>query len=118
MPVSVLVIEKDALTRETITHMLDSMKYTVIPIENANRAYNILGSIVCDVIIVSLAVDDPSGVNIAMDAKAYQRATKVIVASEHRPTGNLNNLVNAYVQKPFGLKEIDEVIRGVLAETK
>lgn len=116
MPACILVVEKDALTRDTIVHMLESLNYTTIPTANVKLAYDILDAVRCNIVIASLELGDPDGVNIAMDAKAYQGKIKVIVVSGHYPPESLNGLIDAYVQKPFSLKQIDDAIKSVLAQ--
>ena len=115
MPVSVLVVEYDAVTRETIVSMLEAMKYTVIGVETAKMAYDVLDAVRFDVLIVSLALGDPDGVNIATDAKAYQRPLKVIVVSGRQQPDTLSHIVDAFVQKPFSLAQIDDALKKVTA---
>jgi DNA-binding response OmpR family regulator len=114
MPISVLVVEKDPLTRETLVYMLEAMKYTVVAVESARMAYQILDSVYFDALVVSLNVSDPDGVGIAMDAKAYQRRIKIIVVSGRYRPDSLHARVDGYVEKPFSLKQIDDAIKEVL----
>jgi DNA-binding response OmpR family regulator len=75
----------------------------------------VLGSIYFDVVIVSLAMDDPDGMLIAENAKATQHSTKVIVVSGKRAPDRLNFCVDAFVMKPFSLVKIKTAINSVLA---
>ncbi|WP_036169180.1 response regulator [Massilia sp. 9096] len=114
MPISVLVVEKDPLTRETLVYMLETLKYVTVAVGSARMVYDILDSVHFDALLVSLDLSDPDGVGIAMDAKAYQRSIKVVVVSGRYRPDSLHSLVDGYVEKPFTLKQIDDAIKGVL----
>lgn len=114
MTTSVLVVEKDPLTRETITYMLEAMKYTAVGVEDGKAAMDVLDAVHFHVMIVSLAIDDPDGVTIAESAKANQSGIKVIVVSGKRAPDHLNFCVDEFVQKPFSLGQIRDAITRVL----
>jgi DNA-binding response OmpR family regulator len=67
-----------------------------------------------DVMVVSLASDDPDGQNIAWEAKALQSHLKVVVVSGIPRTGTLDSTVDAFLQKPFTLDQINAVVKTLL----
>ena len=114
MAYSVLIVEKDLLTRQTLAFMAKTLGTIVVPVGDIELAYNILDAVIFDIVLVSLDRGDKDGTAISVDAKTYQPRTKVIVAcGQHRPA-ELSWLVDEYIQKPFTLKQLDEAITRVL----
>lgn len=111
MPLSVLVIEDDDLTRLSIVYMLDALKYHVVDAKTIDAALAMLAGVWFDVIVVSLARDDPDGALFAQEAKLLQPLIKVVVVSGVREQATLSGLIDGFVQKPFSLSQIDEAIR-------
>jgi two-component SAPR family response regulator len=66
-----------------------------------------------DIAVVSLAPNDSDGVSFAREAKLLQPLVKVIVVSGWREQATLNGLIDAFVQKPFSLTQIDEAIKKI-----
>jgi DNA-binding NtrC family response regulator len=114
MSISVLVVEKDPLMRETLVCMLEAMKCTAVPVESTRMAYEVLGAVIFDVLVVGVSRSDPDGVGIAMDAKGYQRNIKLVVVSGHYRPECLRSRVDSYLQKPFTLGQIDGAVQDVL----
>jgi len=115
MTSTILVVEHNAPTRETITHMLSTMKYAAVGVDNAEQAFRVLESVVIDVAVISLKLDDPDGADLAGELKARQQDIKVVVVSGCEAPERLAPFVNAFVQKPFSLQDIDEAIKEVKA---
>lgn len=115
MPLSVLVVENDPLTRQTIVHMLDSLQYNVHGVDSAALASGFLKSVAFDVMVLSLTFMDPDGDALAMSAKAVQPHLKVIVVSGRYAPEVLKPHVDAFVQKPFGIKSINDAIQHLIA---
>lgn len=113
MPVSVLVVEKDAMTRDTIAYMLDTLGYIAVPVEDEELASRVLESVFVDVMIISLRLGDPDGTGIASEAKRLQRHLNVIVVSGRNPPESLLPSIDAFVQKPFSMWTIDQAIKQV-----
>jgi DNA-binding response OmpR family regulator len=111
---SVLVVESDPLTRLTLVYMLDALKYRVIDAKDHDIALNMLRGVWFDVMIVSLASNDPDGQSIAWEAKALQSHLKVVVASGISRARTLDSTVDAFLQKPFSLDQIDAVVKTLL----
>jgi DNA-binding response OmpR family regulator len=111
MPLSVLVIEDDDLTRLSIVYMLDALKYHVVDAKNVDSALTILAGVQFDIVVVSLARNDPDGALFAQEAKLLQPLIKIVVVSGRREQATLNGLIDGFVQKPFSLSQIDEAIK-------
>jgi CheY-like chemotaxis protein len=98
MPISVLVVERDALTRETITYMLDTMKYAAVAVDSGGLALQVLDSVGIDVAVIRLWLGDPDGSALAGELKARQQSIKVIVVSGRKVPAKLTPFVDAFVQ--------------------
>lgn len=114
MTVTVLVVEHDALTRETITCMLGTMKYATVGVESAEQAFRVLESVMIDVAVVGLKLGDPDGADLAGKLKARQQGIKAVVVSGRHAPERSGPLVDAFLQKPFSLQAIDEAITRVM----
>ncbi|WP_208281745.1 hypothetical protein [Massilia oculi] len=114
MTIAVLVIEKDALTRETILYMLEALNYRAVGVEGTENALGALHGVHFDVLMCSLSHDDPEGRIVAYEAKALQEHLKVIVISGRGREKDFAPLVDAFVPKPFTLQTIDHAIKQVL----
>lgn len=114
MPITVLVVEEDALTRETLVYMLEALKYNAFAISNAESAVGALHAVFYDVLLISLTPEDQDGAVLAQQAKQLQPHIKAIVVSGRQPDA-LKPSVDAFVQKPFSLNQIDTAIKAVLA---
>ena len=107
MPVTVLLLAKDLLTREAITYMLEGHNYVVVPVGTTKSAYASFDGIVFDALVVIDALDDPEIAFVAFHAKAYQRTVKVILIDGTGPTGTTNYFIDRFVQKPYTLPQIE-----------
>lgn len=110
MPVTVLLLAKDLLTREAITYMLEGRNYVVVPVATTKAAYSSFEGIVFDALVVIEALDDPEIAFVAFNAKAYQRAVKVILVDGSVPTNTTNYFIDRFVQKPYTLPQIERAL--------
>lgn len=110
---AVLVIEKDALTRDTIVQMVEALDNVAIGVDLPEAGLAYLERVGFDVIIVSLRESDPDGADTALKAKAIYPKVKLVVASGHALLDELSNQVDGFLRKPFDLDELDSVMKGV-----
>jgi len=78
------------------------------------QSFAVLNAVYFDVLLISLSLKDPDGVDIAMDAEGYQRGVKVIVVGGRAAPESLHSFIDAYVHKPFSLQWIDATVKKVL----
>ena len=110
MPVTVLLLAKDLLTREAITYMLEGHNYVVVPVGTTKAAYASFDGIVFDALVVIEALDEPEIAFVAFDAKAYQRTVKVILVDGTVPKDTTNYFIDRFVQKPYTLPQIENAL--------
>jgi hypothetical protein len=110
MPVTVLLLAKDLLTREAITYMLEGHNYVVAPVGTTKAAYASFDGIVFDALVVIEALDEPEIAFVAFGAKAYQRTVKVILVDGTVPKDTTNYFIDRFVQKPYTLPQIESAL--------
>ena len=110
MPVTVLLLAKDLLTREAITYMLEARDYVVVSVGTTKDVYSSFDGIAFDALIVIEALDDPDIAYVAFDAKTYQKRLKVILVDGTTPTGTTNYLVDHFIQKPYTLPQLEQAV--------
>jgi len=113
MPRSVLVVEKDDLTRLTIVYMLNAIGHRAAEAKTAEVALGALTGVWFNTIIVSPTTDDPDGRRVAWEAKALQPHIKVILVSGAGGQHDLAPYVDVFVAKPFTLEQIKAAIIAV-----
>lgn len=114
MPIDVLIVEKDRRARQTFIEMYAEMKYRAAGVDSGEQALDALEGVYFDVMVVSLRMDDPDGKTIAIRAKKLQGQLKVIVVGERRPPPELAPFVDAFVQIPFSLQDMQKSVKQVL----
>jgi DNA-binding response OmpR family regulator len=110
MPVTVLLLAKDLLTREAITYMLEARDYVGVSVGTTKDAYSSFDGIAFDALIVIEALDDPDIAFVAFDAKTYQKRLKVILVDGITPTGTKNYFVDHFIQKPYTLPQLERAV--------
>jgi len=112
---TVLVVENDDLTRETMVYMLEAMGYVTVSASTEERAFDLLQKVQVHVMLISLTLGDPSGEDLSAKAKILQSHLKVIVVSGYAPPSVLTKSIDGYVQKPFEMATIKLEIMKVMA---
>jgi len=114
----VLVAESDELTRLTLLYMLDALGYVASGVGDMDEMFQAMDRVVFDVVIASLTFHDPDAAVIAREAKRKQPRIKVIVASGYYPEEDLKPRIDAFVQKPFSLAQMDAAIRRLALSSR
>jgi len=91
--------------------MLSALEYNVFEVESAELAFGALQAFFADVVFFSLPWNDEHCARFACKAKLLQSHLKVIVTSGYRPPTCLPQGVDAFVQMPFSLQKIDEIVK-------
>lgn len=107
----VLVAESDELTRLTLLYMLDALGYIASGVNDMDDMFSAMERVAFDILIASLTFHDPDAEVIAREAKLRQPGIKIIVASGYYPEERLKPCIDAFVQKPFTLAQMDAAIR-------
>jgi len=114
MSVLVLVLGKDALTREAILYNLDLSGYHAIGFEDCSSALRALSGIKFNVLIVSASHSFPSAFELLKQARTLQPNIRTILLDGAPPDGAAFPYVDVFVQRPFGMNSVHDALRRVL----
>lgn len=110
MITSVLVVDQDPLTRDTIKLMLEAMNYACVSVADSAQAFQVLDEVAVDIAVMTLERGDRDGTQMTGDLKARQQDIKVILVSGSEAPEKRSPFVDAFIRKPFSLQAIDEAI--------
>lgn len=110
---AVLVVEQDAMTRDTIIDMVEAVGHVAVGANSPETAFRLLGKAGFDVMIVSLRESDRDGAQVAAAAKSIFPKVQVMVVSGRAIGQTLSPDVDAFVQKPFDLATIDQALTAL-----
>lgn len=114
MSVLVLVLGKDALTREAILYNLNLSGYHAVGFEDSLHAFRALSGIKFNVLIMSSSHTYPSGYELLRQAKKIQPNLRTILVDGAPPTEAAIPYVDGFVQRPFGMNSVHDVLKQVL----
>lgn len=110
---SILVLERDATLRATLVSMLHALSYNASGFERAQQIYDVLDSVMVNVLVISLESTDLDGVHIATTAKHHQDGLKVVVIDWREPPEKLRPQVDQFLQKPFSIEALRQTIESI-----
>ncbi|HYF51142.1 MAG TPA: sigma-54 dependent transcriptional regulator [Planctomycetota bacterium] len=119
---TVLVVDDDAATRDSLETALDKNGYKVLTAANAREALNILDRTNIDVVVTDLRMPDLDGLQFFQFVR--QRAPNVPVimisgqASVEAAVSAMRDGVVDFLTKPFSLSEIRRVIARALTNRR
>jgi DNA-binding response OmpR family regulator len=109
----ILFVEDEELLRFQIAEMLRELGHQVEAVGTSEDAMLVLGRRAVDVLIADVGLPGMSGDVFAAEARAIQPSIRVIFATGRagipapRDPGS-----PVLLRKPFGLKELEEALRG------
>lgn len=112
---SVLVVDSNPMTSETILLILAALGYQASGVEDAQSVMTVLTGVRIDVLIESYNLRTVDAAALAKNVKLIQPHVRVIVTS-----GSFGNTsfghpaVDAVLQKPFSMAKLDETIQAVM----
>ena len=119
---SVLVIDDDVGTCQTIGDVLEMRGHSVLTATRARSALEILTGRSVDAAILDLQLPDASGLVLLQAIKTSSPTTEVIIITGHAsvPTAiqAINGAAFAYVTKPFEMEDLLGTIEKALAKTR
>jgi DNA-binding NtrC family response regulator len=114
MSVLVLVLGKDALTREGILYNLEFCGYHAVGFEDGLHALRALSGIKFNVLIISASHTYPSGHELLRQAKKLQPNLRTVLIDKAPPDEAAIPYVDAFVQRPFGMSSVHDALKQVL----
>lgn len=113
MTPSILVIDRDEVSRDAIIRTLRTMKAVVHAVDYVEKAYVVLENILLDAVIASLSTEDPTDIDFVIEAKVRQYHIKLILLSERPLPEQISIHVDAFISKPFSPTNIRDTMMGV-----
>ena len=121
-PLIVLLVEDDSLVMRTTKDILQRLGYSVVTAVSAREALGICGSNGerFDLVMTDMVMEDMNGIELRDQLQSIRPGVKVLFTSGH-PYATLAREYTLgsddhFIQKPFGLKELTQKIRAVVAE--
>lgn len=112
-PISVLVVQHDAVTRDAIKSMLDRLGCLTIRVSSTDFAIGALRTVVFNLMLFSSTRDDIEVEMVALRAKVVQPRVKVIFLTGSLPARQLS-AVDLVLQTPFEIDMLEDAIREVV----
>lgn len=117
MPLSILAIEKDELLRQCLLDMVQALDHHAVDAQNVATALDMMPGVWFDIVLLSLPFDDPSGAEFAKRAKTILPLLKVIVIGGGTQQKTPSGVIDAFLNKPFSLDQLDAVIKALRPTT-
>lgn len=121
----ILVIDDEQLIRLQIRNALELEGFTVHEAANGQEGLACVAESVPDVVITDILMPDKEGIETIMELRRSHPAIRIIAISGGGRTGNKDFLRTAKylgadrtLAKPFGLVELLNLVRDVLAEPR
>ena len=117
---TLLLIDDERMILEVGTEMLESLGYTVLPVDSGEAALEIYADQkdAVDLVIMDMVMPKMSGDDLYRRLKTIDANVKVLLSSGYSNEGGANKIVsqscNGFIQKPFNLKQLSEKVREVL----
>jgi len=119
---SILVIDDDVGTCETISDVLERHGHSVLRATQARSALEVLTERSVDAAILDLQLPDVSGLVLLRAIKTSSPATEVIIITGHASVATAIQAINgaafAYLTKPFEMKNLIGTIEKALAKQR
>lgn len=115
IPVRVLVVEDEVLIRLLLAEALRQDGCDVMEAASADEALALLAATEApDVIVTDIRMPGrASGLDLAARARRHNPRTKVVVASACLPEDSQSGVADAFLTKPFGLREVVEYVHAL-----
>ena len=118
MSQSILLVEDDYAVRTTLTSFLELEGYTVDAVSNTHDAMERLAANAYPLVITDIYIDDRTGLDVLMKAKAQDANCRVILMTAR---GTMETVMSAsrngafdYLAKPFELDMLLEAVKRAL----
>lgn len=116
----VLIVEDRAKLAETLSMILRSVGCEVDTASTCQEAYNRLSHADYHVIVVDVMLPDGSGIDVVKFARRLGRKVRSVVISGYKPSelsvSDIEKYADAFLSKPFTMKELLDVLRKVLED--
>ena len=117
---NILVVDDDAVVRNTLCSVLGDEGYTVEAVEDGKKAIKACEKLPFDVALIDIKLPDMKGTELLSKLKKlHPKMIRIIVTGYptlETAVKAVNERADGYVLKPFDVTRLLEMIRNLLAE--
>lgn len=117
---SVLVVDDEAVVRETLAEMLAELDHKVVTAESGRDALEKVSSVVFDLVFTDLAMPEMDGWETARAIRRQRPELPVVLVTGYgataRPPSGESDLVAGIIGKPFDFDQVTGTIARVVAQ--
>lgn len=118
-PLRTLVVDDEQLIREYVRNLLCSSGCLVTEAHDGDHALSLCHPGSWDVVVLDLMMPHRGGVDTLRGLRAIDPAVPVLLVSGYSPQGTVEAALEmpgtAFLQKPFGLRQLLSAVRGLVA---
>lgn len=123
-PLRILLVEDDSLVMRTTKDILQRLGYSVLTADSAREALAICTADEkhIDLMMTDMVMDEMNGIELRDRLQSVRPGIKVLFASGHSYDTLAKELTlepnEHFIQKPYGLKELAQKLKAVVAEKR
>jgi len=118
MAEKILIIEDDTTIRETLAEVLEKQRYIVHQAENGDQALKLIKKHNSDLILLDLRLPDMHGLEVIKKIREFDHHALIVVMTAFPEVRTAVSVLKAgaydYINKPFELEEMKELVRRSL----
>lgn len=114
-PVTILVVEDDAIVRMLIVDVLEELEYKVLEAEDKAGALKVLSDTVqpLDLMMTDVGLPDGDGTQLACEALSLRASLPILIASGYAESVQ-NPPGTDVLGKPFSIDQLRDKVRAML----
>lgn len=116
----ILIIDDEEIVRKLSKSILQKCGYTVFSTDNGYEGLEILKREDIRLILLDVSMPDISGEDTLSKIKEVNSRVKVVMTSGYARDERINNLiehgVDAFIEKPFNVRQLSEIVQKTLAD--
>jgi len=115
----ILVVEDEAIVRESLKDWLQDDGYEVVTAEDGEQALEVIGKQDFGVVILDLKLPGKDGVQVLKEAKTQRPSLKAVIITAYPSVETATEAMKSgaidYIPKPFSPEDLEKIIEGILA---
>jgi DNA-binding response OmpR family regulator len=115
-----LIVDDDAKVRETLSWILEGMKFSVSTAKNGKEALKLFKKHDFEIVITDLNMPNMDGMALARYIKEWSPQTPIILVSGgiKKSARVYRTLADCVLHKPFGIGDLETAVRKTLAKAE
>lgn len=114
-PVTILVVEDDAIVRMLIVDVLEELEYKVLEAEDKKGAMTVLNDVAqpLGLMMTDVGLPDGNGIDLAREALSLRTGLPILIASGYGDSAD-NPAGTEVLGKPFSIDQLRDKVRDML----